>query len=458
MRILTAFLTIILAAVAAWPTIAAPQGVTTPTPGRTPYAVLFTDGTWATMTPVSPTAPPTNTPRPTATPQPSASPTPTATPAAVCRALTLVNLNVRADHTTDAARLGTLPADTTVEVSALHVVYAEGDPLRTEWGRITYQDEVAWIALWYRGGEFGRLDDTPACWELPIEYERDPLPVRAGFHVLMGQGGSAVIPYAGQIGTLKCLDGVWDICRAVKAASPDTFIVCRSLTVGGELRGGPLGAEWFTPSIYAAKLWPHLPPPGEGLCDAIEVVNEWGPLYGYDVFAQWSIDMAQLVEARFGVPMLAFSFGPGNPDFGDWLELVPYLEWVAANPLPDGRFHGIAWHGSAHATWERADSPWINEAYITGAGRYELVADYLLREAGFDLCAWPGLTAVTEIGVTDGYSGNWNATYSCAEKADAFQATRAALDAADVAMFHWWNVGSIAGWSSDAECVGQMLQ
>ncbi|NDJ78731.1 MAG: hypothetical protein GYB65_20975, partial [Chloroflexi bacterium] len=48
--------------------------------------------------------------------------------------------------------------------------------------------EAAWIALWYGGRELARLDDSPACWELPKTYERDPLPTAWG--VWVGPGAS----------------------------------------------------------------------------------------------------------------------------------------------------------------------------------------------------------------------------------------------------------------------------
>lgn len=456
-----------LTALAAWPTVAgpvaAPHAAMTQTQDRTPYAVLYTDGSWATMTPLATVVPPTVTPTqeltlpptatpitPSVTPTPSATMTPSITPTLLPKCWGTVAagaLNVRDDVW--GAWIGQVSGGDVLSLEA-----RKYDSDGNTWYRIWYEPSVpGYVAGWYID-----IDSAADCTNIPTENTPPQATTRAGFHILMGQGGSAVEPYAQQMQTVKCLDGSWDICRRVKAVNPDVLVVCRSLTVGGTLRDGPLGDEWFTPEVYAAKLWPHLPPPGEGLCDAIEVVNEWGPTYGYDVFAQWSISMAQLVEARYGVPMLAFSFGPGNPDFAAWIELVPYLEWVAANPLPDGSYHGIAWHGAAHATWSRSDSPWVNDPYVTGAGRYGLVVDYLDQHGVYDLRAWPGLTAVTEIGVMDGYSGNWDASYSCAEKADAYQETARVLTAAGIDLFTWWNLGQIGIWHSDHDCVPEMAQ
>ena len=54
-----------------------------------------------------------------------------------------------------------------VAVDALFVRYPGGSVNREEWGRLA--DGRGWIALWYAGSELAVLDDTPACWELPLE-------------------------------------------------------------------------------------------------------------------------------------------------------------------------------------------------------------------------------------------------------------------------------------------------
>jgi len=83
------------------------------------------------------------------------------------------------------------------------------------------------------------------------------------------------------------------------------------------------------------------------------------------------------------------------------------------------------------------------------------VRDVLLANTGIDIGKLQFAVVFTELGVTDGYSGNWGATYSCAEKASAYRETVARL--ATRGAVAWWNLGQIARWTSDHDCLAQML-
>lgn len=166
--------------------------------------------------------------------------------------------------------------------------------------------------------------------------------------------------------------------------------------------------------------------------------------------------MAKIVYQERGGILLAFSFGPGTPDYQDWPLLIPYLEWVATNPTPDGRYHGIAWHAAPYAPFKRADMPWVNEPHL--AGRELFVRQIILANGGPDLKPWPGQIWVTEIGLGDGYSGSWKVPYSCLEAAAAYEETLRRYGADGIIDgITWWNFGFLGGWTSDHECADEMF-
>lgn len=135
---------------------------------------------------------PTNTPRPTITPsstsgfeptqdiatQPSHTPGPTTIPidTSCYGGVVAAGLNVRTDHTITPTRLGILVQAQQIAVTSIYIVKPEGDPQREEWGSVTYDGQMGWIALWYSGEELAVLDDTSFCWELPTEYVENSFP------------------------------------------------------------------------------------------------------------------------------------------------------------------------------------------------------------------------------------------------------------------------------------------
>ncbi|GIV82091.1 MAG: hypothetical protein KatS3mg051_1445 [Anaerolineae bacterium] len=150
------------------------------------------------------TPPPTNTPRPEPTVTASVTPAPdTPTPTqettalppltprptnpppdeAVCMAGVKTSaLNVRADPSTAAAVVGKLAQGERVQIEAVFVRYPEGSVNREEWGRLA--DGRGWIALWYAGAQLAVLDDSPACWEIPISYASAKPASLFGLHLI----------------------------------------------------------------------------------------------------------------------------------------------------------------------------------------------------------------------------------------------------------------------------------
>ncbi len=398
-------------------------------------------------TPISTETFPTPTPESTV---PAVTPRPTNPPPdeLVCMAgVKAARLNVRTAPNTSATAIRQLSAGDKVRVNKLYIAYPEGSPRREEWGEL---EGGGWIALWYNGSQLAVLDDTQGCWEIEIEYAAS-FPV-SGFHILPGDGSWQVVPYAQQIDVIKCVNDTWGICDQVKSRNPNVITIARTLYTSYGLLDCPQDWNWENPNVWWDAIKNALP---EGY-DYYEVLNECGPPpQGYAYWAGWSIEMAKLVQRDKGGALLAFSFAAGNPSYSAWPELLSYLVWANNNPLPDGRRHGIALHAAAYAPWSRADSPWVNNPHLTADRYFVLVRDIILANTGQDILKLRIPVIYTELGLSDGYSGNWNAQYSCEEKASAYKETARKL--LPKAKFTWWNIGKVWQWTDDSPCLAQML-
>jgi DNA polymerase-3 subunit epsilon len=394
---------------------------------------------WPTFTPsATPGWTPTPTRSASATPTATSAPSPTSTPARIATPMVEVAgcglvvqegpLNVRD------APWGTVLG----KVQAGDYLYPEG--------KASASDGTLWIRIYWLPDQAGYvyaglakpLEGTDCSRYFPI--------VRAGPHLMMGEGASAVEPYAAEISAAKCLPGVYQICLKLKQANPAIFIIARPLT-------DRIALDYHYNALLAWEAVKDAVPAG---FDAIELENEVSvPDGDWPQWVQFSITLAGLVARDTGMQYLAFSFGPGNPAYEHWADLLPYLNWVTDHPLPDGRYHGIAIHAAPYATFDRSDMPWVNSLHI--AGRIYLARDVLLANTGFDLATWPGLIAVTELGLSDGYSGNWNAPYTCQEAANAYRTTRRIYQEHGYPQIEiWWNFGQL-GWHSDDACTRQMF-
>lgn len=413
----------------------------TPTPTNAPTATPSSTPT------ITPTTQPQATPTQESTPLPTATPAPTAIPK-VCELRAITTIRIRFNPTTSANITGLwIEGETRTfdqfwqpdESGYLWGHHADG------WSAVYYWPGFEWLIAGTTEADLCRdVEGWP--WNLapPEPIARN---IRSGPHILMGEGASVVLNYAAHISAAKCLPGSYQICLTLKAANPDIYIIARPFT-------DHLATIW---NFDAGQAWKAVKGSIPAGFDALELENESTPEGKYlNDWVQFSIKLAGLVARDTGMQYLAFSFGPGNPPFEVWLQLVPYLEWVAANPLPDGRYHGIAIHASPYATFNRPDMPWVNNAWI--AGRIYLARDVLLANTSFDLATWPGMIAVTEAGLSGGYSGDWNAPYNCQEVADAYKTTQEIYTQNGYPhVFIWWNLGRISLWVSDHDCAALMF-
>ena len=408
---------------------------------------LNADGSWnwvATLTPFVITSEPQVTYTPwiiTATPsdeptQEIFTPTPTDIPT-ITPTPTPENFCLMQNKSGSTIRIRSLPDTTATQVGLIGLedyiypeAYYDGGGFR--W----YKIYDGWTADFYTVVE--------GCKSIPYE---NPFPqsqdIFPGVHLLSGEGASTIAPFVFSIESAKCTDGIYNFCLQLKQINPNLKIIARTYTHDCVPQNVLFDAsQWWDQIKYI------LP---DGF-DYYEIENECAPpdaLYG-----QWglfSIDIAKLVQRDKNGALLAFSFGPGWPRYELWVELLPYILWVAQNPLPDGRYHGIALHAAPYASFSRTDMPWVNSAHI--ADRMTYIRLTILGAGGPDLKNWPGEIWITEVGLSDGYSGNWDAPYTCSEVKDAYFTTRDKyIDEGMVDGFSWWNFGKVGRWTSDHAC------
>lgn len=140
--------------------------------------------------------------------------------------------------------------------------------------------------------------------------------------------------------------------------------------------------------------------------------------------------------------------------------LYDYLVWADANPLPDGRYHGIALHAAGYAPAEQVPAgSWVNDPWV--AGRHELVNARLLQVHGYSLKQFRGPIYVTELGWDDGYQsvGLGSLGWDCTAYGRAVARTVEVLARQGIVDgVHVWNFGSggTTRWVDLSPCLPQI--
>lgn len=310
---------------------ATPDATDTPVPSHTPPPTDTPTPT-ATVTPM-----PTHTPAATVTPLPFPTPTPEATlapatpgptqpppPETHCTGAALYTTRKRTGPGVDYPQVvnpdgsyGWMMATERDIVVELLVRYPEGDPLWEVWGLF---GDNTWRAIAYRGTELIRLDDSPACWELPITYDTAPLPRAAVLiHTVPGANAwelllaGAVFQRAGIRWGAKVVSDP-DLCRqVVERGGECQFRSVHPADCPNVLNPDPEQEAY----LWLLAIAPYTV--AQGLPDHnvwLEVVNECN----MDDLAWWNafmVEFVRLASARGWPPLILPTWHPGAPDVED---------------------------------------------------------------------------------------------------------------------------------------------
>jgi hypothetical protein len=317
-----------------------------------------------------------------------------------------------------------------------------------ESGNITGSDEPNGS-----GGESVPIPEGYWLDNLTIQYVVQPATVldyngprtRFGLHLVVGAQREPVLELAEQLhkigrplGTLKGTTGTEDILNAVKAESPETVIVYRSLlNSSGLLEDCP---HFDNDPVAEAQRWingyqPHW---REVNADYYEIMNECQ--YPAWWLLPFSIE-AMRVAGSYGQCILMFSFGVGNPDPAQYKELLPAFQYALDNPCHPGQYHGIAMHAYGYNP-----ATLVSESGIYLGLRHRLAYAIVLDEIP-DAIKLP--VYLTEAGPGDGRTD-----FSCQDVTrDVLQYTQELEFDPYVRGFHLWNIGPLKPWTDFTACL-----
>lgn len=425
---------------------ATPFPTWTLTPTRTPIVA-------ATFTPTA-TYTPSTTPSiedtPTSEITPITTPTPTTTPQneKTCKLRSMhpdgYNINIR--EPAGGTKIGTWEIGTESEFNAFSLTdnYLYGHFVIGGWAAVADNNPFEW---WVSG-----TADSVFCFDVdgwPGFVPPEPIArkITQGAHIIGANGANELVAnHCQDLTTVMLFQNVIHYADDFHACNPDLWVVCRYWTddiaidtnYNADVSFERVGNKF--PQDCDAVIWEneHMPTNDE----------DWGKVSAY------SIRAAELMATR-NMQYCAWGLGPGWPGFNRLKYMVEYMRWVAENPLPDGRYHCIAAHASMmmpedypHAAW-----PWVNNDYITPM-RWTLMRDwiYAITEDDFDLYEWPGVLAISEIGLSDGYAGS-SAPYSCTDLKTGHWATYESMIEIFIAYAQQdWNYGAGGHWTDDTAC------
>jgi hypothetical protein len=273
---------------------------------------------------------------------------------------------------------------------------------------------------------------------------RPPQPTLMGLHLLEGADRPTVLAFIQRmqdsgypIGTVKGLNGTEDLLAAIKAISPRTVIVYRTLHTPWGFSDCP---NYEEEPVLAAQEWM------EGVlgyllgvpADYYEIMNECDP--DPDWIVPFTIEAMRIATTR-STCILAFSFATGMPDVDTYIQYLPVYQYALANPCRPGQYHGIALHAYGFDP----------ETLVSESGdflglRYRLFYNQLLA-------AFPGAANIP-LYLTEAGPGNGGDPVRCDLVArDVIQYTQQLEADRYVKGFHLWNVGRGGRWVDYTACL-----
>ena len=254
-----------------------------------------------------------------------------------------------------------------------------------------------------------------------------------GLHLVIGARAEPVIGLVKRLrdegwpmGTLKGTTGTEAILNEVAEISPETVIVYRSLETPrgfvdcpNESNDPILEAQSWMSGLWS--YWENVD------ADYFEIINECLPPMEW--LANFTIESMRLANQR-GYCLLVFSFAGGNPEPGQYAQLMPVYEYALENPCRPGVYHGIALHAYSGDRYRLLSDSGIYLGY-----RHRLYYDLILPE-------------IPEAGrlpvfLTEAGPGDGRTAFSCEDIArDVIQYTAQIQNDPYIYGFHLWNLGS----------------
>jgi hypothetical protein len=274
---------------------------------------------------------------------------------------------------------------------------------------------------------------------------RPPQPTLMGLHLLGGADRGAVLAFVQRmkdsgypLGTVKGVSGTEDLLAAIKAISPETVTVFRTLHTPWGIRDCPLTTT--DDPVYEAQVWM------DGIlgwmtgahADYYEIINECDPDPAWMV--PFTIE-AMRIAGNGGVCILGFSFGTGMPDVDTYVDYWPVYQFALANPCQPRRYHGIALHA-----YGVNPQTLVSESGDYLGLRYRLFYDQLLA-------VYPGAANIP-LYITEAGPGSGGTALPCDVVArDVIQYTQQLEADPYVKGFHLWNVGQGGLWVDYTACL-----
>jgi len=291
------------------------------------------------------------------------------------------NLNIRDRPEIAGQKIGFLPPASRVEITELLIRHGEGDPLREEWGKLAERD--GWIALWYRGTELARIDDSPPCWELPITRVSVFGPL-VGFKTVPGATGAVLRDFADNLPPT-----IGGIAFVVQDAPLSTVLHAAGIVtvfVPWSQFPGDCPNMSMNPITSAVDRVRYVENQSQGATfDAIVMSNEctWPSV---DFYRAWALEALDLCDARgwLCIPTVWYT---GSPE----LEWLPALDSLHCSMARRGHPFGVNIYPYYPVSLMARDS---QTQYTTW--RFELIKErmvceplWLVTELAPDGGGWP---------------------------------------------------------------------
>jgi hypothetical protein len=271
-----------------------------------------------------------------------------------------------------------------------------------------------------------------------------------GLHLIVGARREPIIELVRRLvmigwplGTVKGTSGTESILNEISILSPDTIIVYRSLLTPVGARDCP---NTSNDPVAEAQVWiaGQLQTWSQVQADYYELMNECNPPMEW--LAPFTIEAMRLMGER-GQCLLVFSFATGNPEPGQFAQLLPVFEYALEHPCQPGRYHGVALH-----SYGFYPGTLVSESGLAFGFRHRMLMLPILQQKP-EAIQIP--VYITEAGAGDGRS-----RFRCEDiTRDVIQYTAQLAYDPYVRGFHLWSAGPAGDnqtWFDVTPCLGMI--